>query len=54
MPLHTNPHIAVLDTQMLDRTVLTWHCPHLIDRGKEEYLIWGPIQASGYTTVRFI
>ena len=54
MALHTDPHIAVIDTCELDVEVLVWHCPHLIGIGYEEYLAWGPIQGRGYKTVRFV
>lgn len=48
-----NTHVAVMDTQNLDRDVLVWHCPELDLRyGVHEYLAYGPIRGErGYRAV---
>ena len=50
---NVNPHVAVMDTQNLDRDVLVWHCPELDLRyGVHEYLAYGPIRGErGYRAV---
>lgn len=51
MPAHTDPHVAVMDTQALEGEVLVWHCPDLIGKGDHEFLVYGPIRGPGYRAV---
>lgn len=45
------PHVTVIDTHAFREDILVWHCKHLISKGDDEYLVYGPIRGRGYRAI---